>query len=162
MTPRKVLQVSGPKLPKGAFDRLVAKAAKNRQPNWAALGCGPEEIAEACAQAAADAAKSLARKPPVTRARLARKFAGVMPADQLRALPTDEQAEHAVYFLWLGPQLIYVGQTIQAQTRFEQHYASGKRWSRATMLAVPHGWGRTVEADYVRRYRPPLNRTSSG
>lgn len=152
---------AGRKLARGEFEKLVAKARKRRQPNWAVLGVSPSEIERLHAESASEAAQDAARIEVVTRSRAARKLLKVLPLDQARALPAEATGE-VVYFLWDGPRLLYIGKTVRFAARLEQHAAHGKRWQRATVLQVPQDWGRGIETAYVQRYRPPLNHTSSG
>lgn len=80
----------------------------------------------------------------------------VLPLDQLRGLPEAAVCESGVYFLWNGPELIYIGQSESVATRVGQHRYFGKRFTRATFEA--HCKLRSsFEGEYIRRYEPPLN-----
>lgn len=74
----------------------------------------------------------------------------------------------AVYFLWKGPQLLYIGCTKDISDRLRMHRAAGKfraasygvivlGWDRATAFHVPDLWLRDVEWDYICAYPTPYN-----
>ncbi len=104
----------------------------------------------------------------------------ILPLDQLRGLPESVDSldyyVSAVYFLWRGPSLLYVGHSHSVQARLVSHQMardgrrSGKRipFSRATLLAWPHERSKIItdrlrsavteaERAYILRYRPPFN-----
>lgn len=88
----------------------------------------------------------------------------VLPLDQLRGLPRVcyGSNEPGVYFLWEGPQLVYVGQSENVAVRVSQHIYFNKVFSRATFLPTHRNCLRTFEGRYVRRYDPPYNLTRHG
>lgn len=117
----------------------------------------------------------LARQRPIYRmmqamagsgARLRRGVARlcVLPLDQLRGLPVitvSDDDKTGVYFLWLGPRLLYVGQSVEIALRVNRHLKD-KRFTHATWLVVAPECLRRYEAGYVWRYGPPYNRTIRG
>jgi hypothetical protein len=89
----------------------------------------------------------------------------VLPLDQLRGLPvlkSFDTTHCAVYFLWFGPELVYVGKAVNVGHRIYQHRMARKEFTHATYERGHHDCVRDLEADYVRRYTPLLNLTSSG
>ena len=106
---------------------------------------------------------------------------GIFPMDRLRSLPCvttiDDigQSVSGLYFLWSGPALLYVGQSVCIAGRVSQHEAarnglrSGKPipFRRATFIDITDShWLNTdrqrlaldqVELAYIRKYRPPYN-----
>lgn len=86
----------------------------------------------------------------------------VRPLDQLRGLPrVDDRNDSGVYFLWYGPALMYVGQSICVATRVAQHRGN-KLFTHATYEREHEAWIRNNEQGYCLRYEPPLNMTRLG
>jgi hypothetical protein len=88
--------------------------------------------------------------------RAMRRFAP-LALDQLRGLPlVVDQCESGVYFLWNGPQLLYVGMATNVAVRRDQH-----RWSKshthATYEQVSWRCMGRYESSYIQHYRPLLN-----
>lgn len=93
--------------------------------------------------------------------------------DELRELPFDpDYSGPAVYFLWRGPKLCYIGQSRNFTSRIEQHEdardgftgAKAIPFDSATYLPFPledydRGCLRRVklETAYIREYGPPFN-----
>jgi hypothetical protein len=89
----------------------------------------------------------------------------VLPLDQLRGLPraTSDNGEGGVYFLWFGPELIYIGKGVRVGDRIHRHRKDGVRpFTHATYLPGPDQLIRDFESDYVQRYHPPFNFTGTG
>jgi hypothetical protein len=97
---------------------------------------------------------------------------GLLPLDALRALPCDKTPPlcPGVYFLWRGPQLLYVGQTYCLNERLDSHWCAkvglrtGKRipfswrsWIVLTDKWVGEAQRMNLEANYIRAYLPPYN-----
>ncbi len=104
-----------------------------------------------------------------------------LPLDQLRGLPENadsfDEYVSAIYFLWQGPRLLYVGHSHSVQARLVSHQLArdGRRsgkpipFNRATVLVwPPQAQSRIVtdslraavtaaERAYIRHYRPPFN-----
>jgi hypothetical protein len=90
----------------------------------------------------------------------------ILPLDQLRALPRDEPPDcGGVYFLWRGPQLLYIGLSRYLGERLAQHLwakiglRSGKRipFTHYTYKAMPDSEIENFESDYILAYVPPYN-----
>ncbi len=97
-------------------------------------------------------------------ARASNRFC-VLPLDQLRGLPECgiNTADPGVYFLWYGPELIYIGKGVYVGDRIHRHRKDGvKPFTHATYLRGPDEFIRGFEADYVHRYHPPFNFTGTG
>ena len=95
-----------------------------------------------------------------TRLDRANRRCWVLPLDQLRGLPDAEDGDAGVYFMWLGPRLVYVGESKEISYRLTRHW---KLRTRTTWLALDHDQVRKgCEGGYVRAYRPPYNRTNHG
>jgi hypothetical protein len=92
-----------------------------------------------------------------------RKRLIVLPLDQLRGLPVMDSRTtgSGVYFLWIGPLLYYIGRSVNLGLRYDEHRKK-KRFTHATYLPFHREWISYMEEDYVRRYRPPNNKTSHG
>lgn len=83
--------------------------------------------------------------------------AAVMPLDQLRGLGVIGDRP-GIYFLWRGPELLYVGQSIHVETRLREHSGRGLiPWTRHTVMRAEIGQLERIERDYIRAYRPPHN-----
>lgn len=105
----------------------------------------------------------------------------IFPKDQLRGLPSGDvvgkraDSCSGVYFLWRGPALLYVGQSVCVGTRLGQHEDAqiGMRrakvipFDRSTVLDLTDSeFVNTdrqrraldaVELAYIRKFRPPYN-----
>lgn len=90
----------------------------------------------------------------------------ILPLDMLRALPTGEPPDSGgVYFLWRGPQLLYVGLTRYLGERLFQHrmardgMRAGKPipFTRYTFKEMPDSEIEGFESDYILSYMPPYN-----
>jgi hypothetical protein len=88
----------------------------------------------------------------------------VLPLDQLRGLPAalPSTARSGVYFLWFGPELVYIGKSVCIGDRIFYHRVMHKEFTHATFERGHPECIRELEGDYVLRYRPLLNLTSSG
>jgi excisionase family DNA binding protein len=103
----------------------------------------------------------------------------LLPIGQLRLLPDpltrDDMyaCEPGVYFLWLGGDLVYIGQSRSVGERVSHHrlnrdnsrdVTTSKVWGRPiefdaqTWLAVPWPYQLAVEAAYIERLLPIENR----
>jgi hypothetical protein len=100
---------------------------------------------------------------PVRNRRWRLRLKGLLPLDQLRGLPPMHSSvrKPGVYFLWIGPALWYVGRSVDVGNRYDQH-RERKHFTHATYIPFHREWISHLEPDYVRRYRPPNNRTSHG
>ena len=83
----------------------------------------------------------------------------VLTLDQLRGLPRVCYGirEPAVYFLWEGPQLIYIGQSEKVCDRVAQHMYCGRVFTHATYEATHRTCLRFNEGQYIWRYNPTFN-----
>lgn len=83
----------------------------------------------------------------------------IFPMDQLRGMSGEGRCA-GVYFLWAGPQLIYVGQSSYIINRISQHIdAEQIPFDWATYIAVKDDMRRDdVEEMYIRIHVPPFNR----
>lgn len=96
----------------------------------------------------------------------------LLTTDELRALPEDEEImghSPCVYFLWGGQDLLYIGATIQRNTRIIRHwreqrygYSSsgiGKRipFDRVTYLDCERADMWELEHAYQVEHQPPFN-----
>jgi hypothetical protein len=97
--------------------------------------------------------------------RIVRRFC-VYPLDMLRGLPraNTKTRSGGVYFMWFGPALIYVGKSVYIGYRLSQHLEAERRkpMTHVTYLPGDHDLIRDFESDYVMRYEPPYNLTSTG
>lgn len=63
-----------------------------------------------------------------------------------------------VYYLWLGPDLVYVGKTTNLGQRITAHINSPKRFDRVTYATLSSEQDmRQLEKDEIRRRQPPYN-----
>lgn len=91
--------------------------------------------------------------------------AQVYPLDQLRGAQTEHDPDAAVYFLWYGPRLMYIGNSLYLGLRLRQHELAGKiPFNAASWLDVggDKSFVEAVEAAYIRAYRPPFNQLAGG
>lgn len=105
------------------------------------------------------AEKERKRKHRFRRERCFARFR-VLHLDQLRALPlvTSRVACGAVYFLWDGPRLVYIGKSINAlQDRVLFHRRDGKHFTHATYEQTNSSCARWCESQYLMRYPTKLN-----
>jgi hypothetical protein len=113
---------------------------------------------------------SLRKPKPLTRHQIAMRRAEardwVLPLDQLRGLPElhddTEICDSGVYFLWDGPELVYIGHSQNVGVRVGQHRYFNKPFTHATYEKINQHWARHRERDYVLRYTPRLNMTRLG
>ena len=88
--------------------------------------------------------------------RTMRRFA-LLPLDQLRGLPrVSDQCGSGVYFLWNGPELVYVGMSTNVAYRVGQHKWS-KPHTHATYISVTWRCMDKYEDKYIWHYGPPYN-----
>jgi hypothetical protein len=102
----------------------------------------------------------------------------ILTLDELRALPEAEQFDSGIYFLWNGPDLMYIGRSRNILDR-QQRLTQAKRCSplyQASHKAVPHDRHtalvlekgmfaqpgldtklRLYERAYINAYLPPYN-----
>lgn len=81
----------------------------------------------------------------------------IMPLDQLRGLGVIGDRP-GIYFLWRGPELLYVGQSIHVETRLADHRRHGfVQWERYTAMRAETRQLEQIERDYIRAYGPPYN-----
>lgn len=66
------------------------------------------------------------------------------------------QPSPGVYFLTLGREVVYVGQSTDVASRLAGHRS--KKYDRAVMIQLPREQLFEWEAVYIRLLRPPLNR----
>lgn len=90
---------------------------------------------------------------------------GLLPLDQLRAAMMDER-NSGVYFLWRGPQLVYIGRSVHVPNRAYQHAMAGTilnpkgkvmPWTRVSAFSCSRDELADVELAYILAYRPPYN-----
>lgn len=92
--------------------------------------------------------------------------ASILPLDQLRALPRPRDIHAAgIYFLWRGPQLVYIGRSTNIDVRLSQH-ASAADCLRSGKI-IPHNFANAfnapeneiakIERAYIAAYLPPFN-----
>lgn len=101
----------------------------------------------------------------------------MLSIDELRELPFDPDYNgSAVYFLWRGPKLCYIGRSGNFGYRIEQHEAARDGFTgakaipfdTATYIPCPFpnpvfisnresGWMLVTEARYLYEYKPPFN-----
>ena len=87
------------------------------------------------------------------------------PLDYLRSLDDTSHEGAAVYFLWNGPKLLYVGKTIRLRRRIATHSANrdgrsyGKPvpFNRYTVLKGSDKAIADIERRHIAHYRPPFN-----
>jgi hypothetical protein len=129
------------------------------QPNWMALGLSQAESDRANDESCRDSVKETLRDVETGRLRYLRRWCAAFPLDYLRGLPlvTDKTRAAGVYFLWLLPELVYVGQSSGIAYRVDQH--RGKlQFTHATHLALRLDWHReSTEAMNIRAHAPVFN-----
>lgn len=89
----------------------------------------------------------------------------IYPLDQLRAAQTEHDPDAAIYFLWYGPRLVYIGQSRYLGMRLRQHDLARKfRFDLATWIEVvgDKAFMEEIESAYIRAYRPPFNQLVGG
>jgi len=65
-----------------------------------------------------------------------------------------------VYYLWLGPDLVYVGKTTNLGQRITTHINSPKRFDRVTYQAMADEQSmKAREKAEIRRHLPPYNKS---
>lgn len=93
--------------------------------------------------------------------------AHLLPLDQLRAMGDTAGAAPGIYFLWRGPQLLYIGASKNVAWRIGWHAlkregmqnptGSEMPFDRATSFAMAMVPARVLERDYIHVYLPPYN-----
>lgn len=97
----------------------------------------------------------------------------ILSLDGLRALPSDTGDlidVCAVYFLWRGDELLYVGQSACLENRIFSHerrrdgYQAGVQipFDRFTFLQTGKEAIDATETTYIQAYWPQYNRTAAG
>lgn len=77
--------------------------------------------------------------------------------------PTERLTASGIYFLWRGDDLIYIGSSENVHQRITGHINTGEsEFTAATFLAVPSPWHLALEALYIRKFRPRLNKQFVG
>lgn len=85
-----------------------------------------------------------------------RRFS-LLKLDQLRGLPrVVDQCEPGVYFLWNGPELLYIGMSTSVAGRVNQHKWE-KPHTHATFQRASWRCISVYEDRYIWHYGPPLN-----
>lgn len=100
------------------------------------------------------------RHEPVAETR-SRIRAGVLPLDAARALERVKSEHHqtaGVYFLWNGPQLLYIGSSLYVGSRCHAHRRDGRLFTHATFMPVHQKIIRRLEEFHIRTHRPALNK----
>lgn len=65
-----------------------------------------------------------------------------------------------VYYLWLGPELVYVGKTVNLGQRITTHLKSPKRFDRVTYASLPGKEAmHDMEKREIARHLPRYNRS---
>jgi hypothetical protein len=80
---------------------------------------------------------------------------------QIRALPrVDDRARRpGVYFLFIDEHVHYIGSSLNVRARATAHQEERRiLFDKATYLATPWPWHLSIEAIYIRAYKPPFNR----
>jgi hypothetical protein len=81
----------------------------------------------------------------------------LLALDQLRGLPrVVDQCESGVYFLWDGPELVYVGMSTNVAVRVSQHKWA-KPHTHATFERVTWRCMDRYEGNYIWHYNPRFN-----
>jgi hypothetical protein len=97
----------------------------------------------------------------------------IMSLNELRALPGDTGDlidVCAVYFLWRGADLLYIGQSACLENRVFAHerrrdgYHAGVQipFDRYTFIQIGKEAIDATETAYIRTYRPPYNKSDRG
>jgi hypothetical protein len=83
----------------------------------------------------------------------------ILALDQLRGLPLAGPSTHdcGVYFLWRGPKLLYIGKSNCIHDRLASHRRFGRVFTHATFEKLIEDLALWCEAQYIKRYRSPLN-----
>lgn len=88
--------------------------------------------------------------------------------EELHATSIPISAECGVYFLFMGEELVYVGQSIKVPARIGQHahfrMESGintQWWDRYAVIRCRPDELHDLEAAYILRYRPKFNSTDN-
>jgi hypothetical protein len=63
-----------------------------------------------------------------------------------------------VYFLYFLGRIVYVGQSVDVRSRISQHTRE-KTFDEYAFVRCPEVWLDILEAVYIQRINPPLNRT---
>jgi hypothetical protein len=89
---------------------------------------------------------------------------GLSQLDGLRDITPLVELCSGVYFLCAGPEVIYVGQSIEPAVRIASHRTNGLSFSRIFFLPVPQWRLNAVEAAFIRLLQPLKNggRTKNG
>jgi hypothetical protein len=62
-----------------------------------------------------------------------------------------------IYFLYLGDELQYIGQSIEPSARVVQHKKKGKKFDRIFFMPAPVDSLLQIESDLIKKHRPSLN-----
>jgi hypothetical protein len=89
----------------------------------------------------------------------------LLPLDTLRNLPRKAPDASGMYFLWRGPQLLYIGYSAYLADRMDMHWRAQRQLCRGrrypfthyTCLALPLRGLEQLEHRYILAYRPPFN-----
>lgn len=89
----------------------------------------------------------------------------LLPLDALRGLTREAPDDSGIYFLWRGPQLIYIGATAYLSDRLPMHRKAqlqlcrGRRlpFTHWTCLVLPLSRFPRLEHRYIQAYEPPFN-----
>jgi hypothetical protein len=142
-----------------------SKARQRTAPNWTALGYTADESRAINEQTAWQIARESLRDHDIGRRRFLRRSC-LLPLDLLRGLPraNDDAQKAGTYFLWYGPALAYVGESVCVIQRIRQHRDQRRiPFTHATWLRFSVDWHRKdTESMHVRAYSPPYNRTNHG
>jgi len=65
--------------------------------------------------------------------------------------------QSGIYFLFMGNDLMYVGKSINAQSRIQQHKDNGRVFDGWSFVAVPEIFLEDVERNYITKFTPPEN-----
>jgi hypothetical protein len=94
----------------------------------------------------------------------------VLTLGELWELPESVERGHGcgVYFLWDGAELVYIGSSVDMNSRRYMHFAANRykgesyhnsvQHDRCTMLTLDRETYREVEREYIAHYDPPGNK----
>lgn len=89
----------------------------------------------------------------------------LMPLDALRSLPSAAPRESGLYFMWRGPQLLYIGYSADLGRRMDTHrrvrigLCSGRKYpyTHYTCMQRKLAGLEALEYRYIQAYQPPFN-----
>lgn len=89
----------------------------------------------------------------------------LMPLDAIRNLPREAPREAGLYFLWRGPQLLYIGYSADLGRRMDTHrrvrigMCTGRKYpyTHYTCLERSISGLEALEYRYIQAYQPPFN-----